>query len=98
MFRVVFPDFLDRTPIPRGAGISDNNAVIRRVDFSQALEFDLDSHGCGLLPAISVRAVLCRVGTGDNARGGLRIREREREGLATRIVAVTLCQTPDGAA
>src|SRR6266536_2987114 len=78
MFRVVFPDFLDRTPIPLGAGISDNNAVIRRVDFSQALEFDLDSHGCGLLPAISVRAVLCRVGTGDNARGGLRIRERER--------------------
>src|SRR5215467_3284136 len=48
---VVLTDFLDRAPVPLGAGVSDDDAVVGRADLSQALQLDLDSHGCGLLPA-----------------------------------------------
>src|SRR5215469_16564435 len=48
---VVLADFLDRATIPLGAGVSDDDPVVGRADLAQALQLDLDSHGCGLLPA-----------------------------------------------
>src|SRR5579863_4353083 len=48
--RVVLTDLLDRPAIPLGAGVGDDDAVVRRTDLAHALELDLDSHGCGLLP------------------------------------------------
>src|SRR5215469_6067156 len=48
---VVLADLLDRATIPLGAGVSDDDPVVGRADLAQALQLDLDSHGCGLLPA-----------------------------------------------
>ena len=54
--RVVLADLLDRAPVSLGTGVGDDDAVIRRADLAQALQLDLDSHGCGLLPANWCRA------------------------------------------
>ena len=50
--RVVPADLLDGAPVPLGAGVGDDDAVIRFPDLAQALQSDLDSHGCALLPRV----------------------------------------------
>src|SRR5215472_6023880 len=47
---VVLADLLDRPAVPLGTGVSDDDPVKGRTDLPHALELDLDSHGCGLLP------------------------------------------------
>src|SRR5215813_6390325 len=49
-FGVVLADLLDRPAIPLGAGIGDDDPVKGRTNLPHALELDLDSHCCGLLP------------------------------------------------
>ena len=69
-------------PSPLGAGVGHDDPVVRRPDLAQALQLDLDSHGCGFLPAGGYEP--CRVGTGGTARIG---RGREvREGPHSRQV------------
>src|SRR5215469_7386290 len=55
--RVVLADLLDRAPVPLGTGVGNNDPVVRRTDLAQALQLDLYSHGCGLLPADWFRQV-----------------------------------------
>src|SRR5205823_10237719 len=50
---VVLADLLDRPAVPLGAGVGDDDPVKGRTDLPHALELDLDSHGCGLLPESS---------------------------------------------
>src|SRR5215218_7055414 len=45
--RVVLADLLDRAAIALGARVGDDDAVVRGPDLAQALETDLDGHGCG---------------------------------------------------
>src|SRR5215469_15599282 len=47
---VVLADLLDRPAVPLGTGVGDDDPVKGRTDLPHALELDLDSHGCGLLP------------------------------------------------
>ena len=49
--RVVLADLLDGTPVALGPGVGDDDPVGRHPGPAQALELDLYSHGCGLLPA-----------------------------------------------
>src|SRR5271166_2759398 len=53
--RVVLADLLDSAPVALGARIRDNDPVMGFPDFAQALQLDLDSHDCGLLPAIDAK-------------------------------------------
>jgi len=47
---VVLADLLDGAPVTLGARVGDDDPVIRFPDLAQALQSDLDSHGCALLP------------------------------------------------
>jgi hypothetical protein len=49
---VIPADLLDGASVPLSAGVRDDDPVVRLPDLSHALELDLDSHGCGLLPEI----------------------------------------------
>src|SRR5579875_3623142 len=60
--RVVLADLLDGTPVALGASVGNDDAVRRHPGPAQALELDLYSHGCGLLPANQVRAAGRRPG------------------------------------
>src|SRR5271166_6161275 len=53
--RVVLADLLDSAPVALGARIRDNDPVMGLPDFAQALQLNLDSHDCGLLPAIDAK-------------------------------------------
>ena len=44
---VVLADLLDRPAVALGARVGDDDAVVRRADLAQALQTDLDGHGCG---------------------------------------------------
>jgi len=41
---VIQPDFLNRTTVALGAGIGDDDAVVRRVDLAHALQTNFYSH------------------------------------------------------
>ena len=47
LLRVVHADLLDRPTVTLGAGVGDDDAVVRRADLAQALQLDLDCHGSG---------------------------------------------------
>src|ERR1700761_1534445 len=49
--RVVLADLFDGTPVALGTGVGHDDPVGRHPGTAQALELDLYSHGCGLLPA-----------------------------------------------
>ena len=42
---VVLADLLDRATVTLGAGVGDDDAVLRVAHLAQALELDLDCHG-----------------------------------------------------
>src|SRR4051812_48725327 len=91
--RVVLADLLDSAPIALGARVRDNDPVIRLPDLAQALQLDLDSHDCGLLPAIDEMR-RTRADRGNSRRDrtdepGRANEERASLGLA---VSITLCQ------
>src|SRR5690606_27887435 len=46
---LVEPDLLDGAPVALGAGVGDDDPVLRVPDLPQTLELDLDCHGCGVL-------------------------------------------------
>ncbi|EGJ74462.1 putative 30S ribosomal protein S16 [Streptomyces sp. Tu6071] len=48
LHRVVQADLLDRTAVTAGAGVGDDDAVVRRADLAQTLQLDLDCHGSGV--------------------------------------------------
>src|SRR6266581_905227 len=50
---VILAYLLDRPAVPLGAGVGDDDPVKRRTDLAHALQLDLDSHCCGLLPESS---------------------------------------------
>src|SRR5947209_9768806 len=50
--RVVLADLLDGAPVALGACVGDDDPVVGLPYLAQGLQFDLDSHGCGLLPAL----------------------------------------------
>src|SRR5690349_14677108 len=50
--RVILADLLDSAPVALGARVCDDDPVVGLTDLAQALQLDLDSHGCGLLPAL----------------------------------------------
>src|SRR6185503_2748883 len=50
--RVILADLLDSAPVALGARVRDDDPVVGLTDLAQALQLDLDSHGCGLLPAL----------------------------------------------
>src|SRR5271166_4541613 len=92
--RVVLADLLDSAPVALGARIRDNDPVMGLPDFAQALQLDLDSHDCGLLPAIDAKR-RTRADRGNSRRDrtdepGRANEERASLGLA---VSLTLCQT-----
>ena len=43
--RLVLPELLDRAAVPLGAGVGDDDAVMRRTDLAHALELYFDCHG-----------------------------------------------------
>src|SRR6266536_2221187 len=92
--RVVLADLLDGAPVALGACVRDDDPVIGFPDLAQALQLDLDSHGCGLLPALRCDAAEPRrPGNSRQDRTdepGPANEERASHGLA---VSITLCQT-----
>src|SRR5579862_7561327 len=52
---VVLADLLDGAPVALGARVGDDDPVVGLPDLAQALQLDLYSHGCGLLPALGAR-------------------------------------------
>src|SRR5215472_8840695 len=54
--RVILADLLDGAPVALGTRVRDDDPVVRLPDLAQALQLDLDSHDCGLLPAFRCEA------------------------------------------
>src|SRR4029077_12921342 len=92
--RVILADLLDSAPVALGARVRDDDPVVGLTDLAQALQLDLDSHGCGLLPALRCDAAEPRrPGNSRQDRTdepGPANEERASRGLA---VSITLCQT-----
>src|SRR5579863_1260456 len=93
--RVVLADLLDSAPVALGACVCDDDPVVGLPDLAQALQLDLDSHDCGLLPAIDASEPEA---AGDQPTRPLSEPGRANDERASRsqAVSITLCQTIRG--
>src|SRR5512146_1265713 len=92
--RVILADLLDSAPVALGARVRDNDPVVRLPDLAQALQLDLDSHDCGLLPAFRCEAAdPRRPGNSRRDRADEPDRANEERASHGLAVSITLCQT-----
>src|SRR4051812_40599448 len=84
LLRVVLADGLDDATLALGAGVGDDDAVVRRAHLAQAHELDLGGHGGWSTPrtSIVVLAGATRGGTPGRSEGHVRAR---REGRTRRV-------------
>jgi hypothetical protein len=65
---VVLPHRLDRPAVPLGAGVGDDDAVVRLAHLADTHELDLRGHGCGNSSYSDGRAIGAASGVSRDAR------------------------------
>ncbi len=70
VLRVVLPHRLDRPAVPLGAGVGDDDAVVRLAHLADAHELDSGGHGCGCSNCSTGGRPAPRWGSRDGRRRG----------------------------
>src|SRR5690606_9256287 len=95
LLRVIQTDLLDRPAVTLGAGVGDDDAVLRVADHAEPLELNLDCHGCGLSWTFErgERRLIEWGAMGKPSEGQARARGDERAPAWSRCSNMSLCQT-----